>query len=249
MTLFSPLDSLTHRIPPVAWRLGALALLLLAGGLDYLTGPEIAAAPFYIPILLVLALLEPWQISLTFACVAAAIFLGVDLLSDPSAAAAIYPYWRAFARLISFSLIAVTISILVGERRRLRHSERMLSEQADELAAKNRALNDTMRELQRLHLELVIKAKQAAVAEAMSAASYDMERPLVSIGVYTEEVSRLIRRLAPTTETVVILDEIRPLLEKLAERVGEMGIILQDIRSLRQHEAESSPPPGPASPG
>jgi hypothetical protein len=234
MYLLRPLYAVAQGIPPVARRITSLGLLLVAGWIDYATGSQVAGAPFYIPILLALALFESWQICLIYSGIAAAIYLGADLLNAPEAVALIYPYWRACARLISFSLISVSVSILVEERRRLRRSEQTLSERAAELAAKNRALNDTMQELQRLHLELTATGKRVAVAEAMHAASYDMERPLASITIYVEEIARLIRRLSPTEETVLILDEVQPLVEKLQERLREMEAALQEIRTLQR---------------
>ncbi len=234
MYLLSPLFAVAQGIPPVARRIAALALLLTAGGLDYLTGQEVAAAPFYIPILLTLALFESWRICLIYAGIAAAIYLGADLLNEPEALTLVYPYWRACARLIGFGLISVTTSVLVEERRRLQRSEQALAEKMEELAAKNRALRDTLQEVQRLHLDLTAKGNQAAAAQAVNAATYNMERPLVSVTVYVEEVARLIRRLSPTEETVLILDEVQPLVEKLQERLREMEATLQDIRTMQR---------------
>lgn len=247
MALFSPLELLGEKVPPVARRVTALALLLAAGYLDYLTGPDVAAAPFYIPILLVLACFESWQVSVAYAGVAAAIYLGADLLSDPRGITLVFPYWRALARLVSFGLIAATTSFLIADRRKLQRSEQALRLKAEELAAKNQTLNRTLQELQRLHLELTVQEKRVVVMEALSEVTYSMERPLASLEVYAEELSRLIGRLQPTEETVLVLDEIRPLLEKLQERLGEMEVILQEIRSLRKAESGGGrPAPGGA---
>jgi signal transduction histidine kinase len=234
MYLLSPLYTVAQGFPPVARRITALGLLLVAGWFDYLTGQEVAAAPFYIPILLTLALFESWRICLIYAGIATAIYLGADLLNEPDALTLIYPYWRACARLIGFGLISVTTSVLVEERRRLQRSEQALAEKMAELESKNRALRDTLQEVQRLHLELTVKGNQAAAVQAVNAATYNMERPLVSLTVYVEEVARLIRRLSPTEETVLILDQLQPIVEKLQERLREMEAALQDIRTLQR---------------
>lgn len=221
-------------LPPAPRRLAGLLLLLLAGVVDYATGQQVAAAPFYIPILLFLALVEPWPICLAFSLAGAGIYLGVELLGDPAAIQLIYPYWRALARLMGFGLISTAVSLLVVERQRLADSERALREQSDQLAEKNRALNETLQRVQQLHLELLAAEKRASVIETVNAASYEMERPLVSIAVYAEQVAGLLRRLPETEQSVLILDELRALLAKLTERIRDMERVLGEIRNLRR---------------
>ncbi len=207
-------------------RVGGVLLLLFAGWLDYITGPEIASAPFYILVLLPIAFFEPPGICLVFSALAAFLYLVADVLSTPGSATLVYPYWRALARLISFSLISATISQFLGERRRLRDSERALLEKARELEEKNRYLGELLGQVKRLQEELVAKERRAAVAETVNSATYEMERPLVSISVHVEDLLRSVKSH----------EDIYPLVEKIGERVRDMEGILKNIRDIRKVE-------------
>jgi signal transduction histidine kinase len=234
------LDGLEARIAvsPRTRRLVAILLLLVMGWIDYVTGPDIASAPFYIAVLLTMAFFEPWWICLIFSGMAALFFLGVDLLTIPGRTTLIYPYWSGFARLLSFVLISVTTSLLISERRRLRQSEHALWEKTQELEAKNRTLEDAMRELERLQGNLVRKERQAAATEAVYKATHALERPLVSISVYVEELLRLFRRIQANDENQSLLDEMQPLLEKVEERTHDLEAILKNIADLRKLESD-----------
>ena len=207
-------------------RVAGLLLLLIAGWVDYITGPEIASAPFYILVLLPIAFFEPLWICLVYSGLAAFIYLGADVLSTPGTATLIYPYWRAFARLFSFALISSTISQLIGERSRLRDSERALQEKARDLEEKNRYLGELLGQVKRLQEELVVKERRAAIAESLHLATYEIERPLVSISVHVED---LLRWLKPH-------EDVYPLVEKIGERVRDMEAILKNIRDIRKVE-------------
>jgi len=207
-------------------RVGSVLLLFFAGWLDYFTGPEIASAPFYIFVLLPIAFFEPLWICLAYSVLAALIYLGADVLSTPGSMTLVYPYWRAFARLFSFALITSTISQLLGERRRLRDSGRALLEKARELEEKNRYLGELLGQVKRLQEELVAKERRAAIAESLHVATYEIERPLVSISVHVED---LLRWLKPH-------EDVYPLVEKIGERVRDMEGSLKKIREIRKVE-------------
>lgn len=208
---------------PTLRRIGTALLLLLVGVFDYFTGPEIAAAPFYVAVLLIVAVLEAWWICLAYSGMAAAFLLTADLLRMPGSVTLIYPYWRAAAHFLSFALISATVSQLLAERRRLRHSELVLQEKTEALAETNRTLEETLREVQRLQDNLLTTERQAAVAETIYAATYEMERPLVSLSIYMDE---LLRKVGKD-------EEIAPILEKLGETVGNMERVLREIRACR----------------
>ncbi|MBI4840929.1 MAG: hypothetical protein HY803_07625, partial [candidate division NC10 bacterium] len=186
-------------------RAGGLLLLLFAGWMDYITGPEIASAPFYILVILPIAFFEPLWICLAYSVLAAFIYLTSDILSTPGSVTLVYPYWRAVARLFSFALISSTISQLLGERRRLCDSDRSLLEKARELEEKNRYLGELLGQVMRLQEELVAKERRAAIAETVNSATYEIERPLVSISVHVED---LLRSVKPH-------EDIYPLVEKI----------------------------------
>jgi signal transduction histidine kinase len=208
-------------------RMGGVLLLLLVGCFDYVTPPELASTPFYLLALMPIAFLEPVPICLAFSLLAAVIYFGADVLSNPGTVKLIYPYWTAFAILISFSLISSAISLLVGERRRLRLSDQALQDKARELEEKNRALEETLRALNKLQEEIVAHERRAAIAETINSATYEIERPLISISVHVEDLLR----------SVESHEDIHPLVEKIAERVGDMEGILKNIRHLRKGKA------------
>jgi len=110
-----------------------VAALLAVGWVDYITGPRLAFFPFYLCVLVGAALRSSRRVATLYAGVASVIFLLVDLATTPELAATIYPYWRAVAQLMSFSLVTYVIPTLRDERRRLAESERLLIQQQDEL--------------------------------------------------------------------------------------------------------------------
>lgn len=80
----------------------------------------------------------------------------------------------------------------------------------------NRTLEEALGEVQRLQDDLLTTERQAAaVAETISAATYEMERPLVSLSIYVDELLRKVGK-----------DE-----EKVEERVGDMERVLREIRA------------------
>jgi signal transduction histidine kinase len=220
------------RTSPGLRRWAAFLLLVLVGWFDYVTGPEIAVAPFYILVLVGIGFLEPWGICLAYSGLAALVYLMADLFWDPTRAPLVFPYWRAVARLFSFSLISSTVSLLVSERKRLQLSQRTLEERGAELTEKNRSLEEALRELKRLQGDLVAKERQAAVFETVSSAMYEIEKPLVSISIYIEQLLQEISK-----------DEgFYPVLDKIGERVKDMEEILVHIKHVRRKEQKELPP-------
>lgn len=221
---------------PRVRRLGGIIFLLLVGWFDYITPPELASTPFYLLALIPIAFLESIPVCLAFSVLAAAIYFGADVLTNPGTVKLVYPYWTALARLISFGLISSAISLLVGERRRLRFSQQALHHKARELEKKNRALEQSLQELKRLQEELVKKERWEAILITINSATHEMEPPLVSISVYAEELLRVTERNPKDEESNLLLDEIRPLVEKVQERTLDMERILKSIRDLRKGE-------------
>jgi hypothetical protein len=219
---------------PGARRLAAAFGLLAAGGLDYVTGPAVASAPFYIFILVGLAFYESFAVCLAYSFLAAGISLASDLLGEPTKAALVYPYWAACARLIGFALISGAIALLVQERKRLRESERALLEKTQELQAKHRRVEETLREVMRLQENLVARDRQAAIGDTIYAATYELEQPLASASVYIEEATRLIERASSADNPQLVLDQVLPLLEKLENRIRNIERILREIRGLHK---------------
>lgn len=82
------------------------------------------------------------------------------------------------------------------------------------LAETNRTLEEALTEVQRLQDNLLATKRQAAVAETISAATYEMERPLVSLSIYVDE---LLRKVGKDEEG----------------RAGDMERVLREIRACR----------------
>jgi signal transduction histidine kinase len=96
----------------------------------------------------------------------------------------------------------------------------------------------------RLQEERLTRERQNAIAEAISTAVYEMERPLASASLYVEEVVRHMTRAHGAEDLHLVLDEIQPLAEKLAERVRDMERIIEDVRSLRKPDHGGLAGPG-----
>ena len=239
MTLhLNPLEDLASRstVSPTHRRILALLLILAIGSLDHFAPTDLATDTFYIPILVIVALYESWGMCLAYSLLAALVHLGANLFSSPDTVTLIYPYWRATARLISFSLISVMVSLVVAERKRLRLSEQRLREKSEELEEKHQTLEKILQELKRLQEDVVTRERRAAITQTIHLATHEMERPLASLSVYVEELLRLVRRDQGGDEAQLLLEEMRPLVEKIHERTQNMEGILQQIRDFRKRE-------------
>lgn len=129
-----------------AWWLGPVAMLAVVGWIDYVTGPLLAFSPFYVAVLVVIALRRRWPVAMAHGVLAALIFLAVDLATVPELRWTIYPYWRSLGLLFSFSLVTFTIPRLMEEQRRLAESRAVLVRQRRELNELNTLLVQTLEE-------------------------------------------------------------------------------------------------------
>ena len=217
------------RTAPRVRRVGSLLLLLGVGWLDYAT-PLITLVPFYIAVLLAIALFEPAGLCLLFAGVASLLYVGVTLLSPEVTAALKYPYWEAIAHWISFSLIAVTTALLVGERRQLHVYEKALAEVAQEAAEKQRAVEQARAERDRLQHDLAGADRQLAAAAAIAETTTDLERPVISLTIYAKELLETVRaheQIPPVVTTLAT---------ELADGVRTVVGLVEQLRSLRKEQ-------------
>jgi hypothetical protein len=132
--------SIAREAPPIAG-------LLLIAVLDYVTGPMVAISPFYLAVLVPIALRRSAAAPAIYGAIAAGMFLTVDLITLPRFATTFYPYWRGVAQLISFSVVMFTIPRLIAERHRLLRSEETLVRQRTELEDLNAKLVGALEEL------------------------------------------------------------------------------------------------------
>ena len=214
------------RLSPLLRRGSAVLFILLVGGFQSHMLPGFAKTPFYLIPLIPLAFLESLPVAAGFCVAAAAVSLAADIRADFDSIVLVFPYWSAIARLIGFLLITTAISMAVRENRQLHLSESALQDKAGELEAKNRALEESMQELHRLQTALLAKERQAAVGEAALIATYEMERPLMSISVFSDELLRLAEPEAP----------VHPIAEKISERVEDIERIMKSVRDVRKEK-------------
>ncbi len=212
----------------------AFVALVAAGVLDYVTGVETASTVFYVPALLVLAWGDTWGICVIYSLAAAGVTLGVDLAHDPARAAFVHPYWAALTDWVLLALLARTVSLLARARRCVQGAERAVHNKTLELQNRQRRLDETLCEVGRLRDDLGRREHQARVGDAVFATAHAMERPLASAAVYVDELIRLVARAQALKSSEIVLDELRPPLEKLAARVQSMDRILSEIRDLHK---------------
>jgi PAS domain S-box-containing protein len=93
-------------------------LLLLAGVVDWFSGPELAFSVFYLPsILLVAWTLGHWW-GLAGASASAAVWLSIELMANAPYSHSFVPFWNGVVRWLIFSLVAV-LTAEVAERKRV----------------------------------------------------------------------------------------------------------------------------------
>ena len=144
---------------------GPVAGLLVIALLDYVTGPLVAVSPFYLAVLVAVALRRAVPAALAYGAFAAALVLTVDLITVPALAGTPYPYWRGIAQLLSFSAVTFTIPRLRAERHRLLRSEETLVRQRTALEDLNAKLVSALEELgaaRQLTVETVLARHPAA---------------------------------------------------------------------------------------
>ncbi len=136
--------------PRAAAVLGALAVLVVVGGVDYLTGHEMLLSTFY----LVPVAMAAWMVGRGFALVVSTLSVGVWLVGD-LAAGAVYPH--AFVPVWNSAIILafyVVVTVLLG---RLRAMHRELEER---VRVRTVALTEEMAERERLEREILEVGEQ-----------------------------------------------------------------------------------------
>lgn len=123
--------------------------LVFVGWLDYATDPRLVFWPFYLVVLVPTALTRPLPVSVGYGVLAAVILLAYEVLGRPELATSIFPYWKAFAQLIAFTMVTYMMPKLLLERRRLERSESILIRQRTELQTLNRQLITALEDLSR----------------------------------------------------------------------------------------------------
>jgi len=184
-------------------------LLLLIGWVDYVTGPLLAFSPFYLIVLVFIALHNPWKVAMIYAFLASVVFLTAEVLTNPDLSHTIYPYWRALGQMFSFGLVTFMIPKLVEESQELTRSEKLLREQGAELQELNGKLimtleelsavkERTVEELLRHHIEL-LRQHTVAVGELKGTLEQDsgLSKNLHEVRVLLEKVDEFLADYPP----------------------------------------------------
>jgi hypothetical protein len=169
-----------------------VAGLLLIMVVDYITGPMVAVSPFYLAVLVPIALRRRATAAAVYGAVAAAMFLTVDLITVPALATTFYPYWRGIAQLISFSIVMFTIPRLIGERHRLLRSEETLVRQRTELEDLNAKLVGALEELgaaRQRTVEAMLNRQTTALDELKAAVATALAEGPRKMCVFDDAVS------------------------------------------------------------
>ena len=181
-------------------------LLLLIGWVDYVTGPLLAFFPFYLVVLVFIAVHNPWKVAMIYAFLASVVLLTVDVLTDPELSQTIYPYWRVLGQMFGFGLVTFMIPKLVEESQDLTQSEKLLREQSVELQELNGKLILTLEELSAV--------KERTIEELL-------RQHIEMLRQHTAAVGELKGTLEQDSGLSKNLHELRILLEKVDESLGD----------------------------
>ncbi len=88
----------------------ALALIVVLGGIDIITGHELSFSIFYLIPVSMAAWTVGKRLGLVIAVAAAGMWLGADLLANPHYSYAIIPYWNAGVRLSFFVVVTFALA-------------------------------------------------------------------------------------------------------------------------------------------
>lgn len=96
-----------------------IALIILIGGVDYITGSEISVSVFYlIPIAMIAWLTNKMYMGVSAAIFAAVVWLIVDVAGDRVYSSDVIPVWNASVRLSFFLIVVFALSFLRDARHR-----------------------------------------------------------------------------------------------------------------------------------
>ena len=161
------------RMPLWASFLAGLALLLLVGGLDWLTGPQVASAVFYLPGIIWMTWKGGRLPGLGMALASGATWLGALLLTHQAFESPLIPYWNALVRATTFCLVSsLECEVLqrVRAERRLQQAYQDLQQQAGVLESVQRQIAEASdREQRRLGEDLHDGMCQHLVSTAFAA--------------------------------------------------------------------------------
>jgi signal transduction histidine kinase len=121
------------KLPSRASILAGVALLLAAGYLDWVTGPEVASAIFYLPAILWMSWKGGRLPGLGMAVTSGVTWLVLVLITHKPYSNHLIPFWNGFVRTVSFCLVSGLLSEVMERKRlegRVRQAREDLAKQA-----------------------------------------------------------------------------------------------------------------------
>jgi signal transduction histidine kinase len=242
------------RLPESVIKSGSMALVVIVGVIDYLTGLDVAVTLFY----LIPVSMGTWfagrPTGLFMACASAVVWLGADALCRATVGHPLVALWNTVTLGLGFVFVAFLLSaikdkndhleqtvMLRTEKLRNEIAERVRAEQ--QLKETNAALTaireDLQRafvelqkshaELQRTQMQLVEAAKMESVGRLAAGIAHEVKNPLMTLSLGADYF--LARPTATTDERTLVQD-----MKEAVHRASNIINLLLDLSRPRSLE-------------
>lgn len=167
----------------------SLILVLFVGALDYATGRDLVAKPFYLLPICWVSWVIGRRAGLFLSIVSTAVWLTVEMLHDYAYPHPAIPYWNALMLLVFF---LVVIYLLTAFHDAHAHLE-------DMVAQRTAALNAEIAERKRLEVIKIQSERMATVGVMAAEVAHEVRNPLGAIALNLDLIQKEISALAKTS--------------------------------------------------